>query len=54
MPFILLWVAQEQQIESHNGRIRSLEKELEEHKAYHTENVGRKKSNQASIICDVH
>ena len=46
---------QEDQIESHNGRIRSLEKELEEHKAYHSENVNRKgKGNQVCIISVVH
>ena len=55
MPPILLWLVQEQQIESHDGRIKSLEKELEEHKAYRSENVGRKaKSNQVSIIHGVH
>ena len=42
---------QEDQIESHNGRIKSLEKELEEHKAYHSGNVNRKgKSNQVSSL----
>lgn len=38
---------QEQQLESHNNRVKSLEKDLEEHRAYHSGNVSHKgKSNQ--------
>ena len=54
MPSYSGLIIQEDQIESHNGRIKSLEKELEEHKAYH-ENVNRKaKGNQVSNTHDRH
>ncbi|XP_065912668.1 exchange factor for Arf-6-like isoform X2 [Dysidea avara] len=48
LPLAPTKLTHEQQLESHNNRVKSLEKDLEEHRAYHSGNVSHKgKSNQA-------